>query len=98
NGAIRKTTSIDDVKAAHDAELFVWVDVEKRTPETEKLLAETFGLHALTIDDLWSDRAVPKINEFDNYLYILVHGVAHGGGATDLRLMELDIVIGETFV
>jgi magnesium transporter len=99
-GSLRGTDSADDVRAAHAAHQLVWVDLESRTPETESLLADTFRLHPLTIEDIWSEHASPKIDEFDHYLYVLVHAVARDArvdpsGAVSTR--ELDLVLGPDF-
>ena len=97
-GALQQTDSLDDVRAARAAKQLVWVDLEAQTPETEALLRETFALHPLTIEDIWSERASPKVEEFTDYLYVLVHAVARETGATATDLRELDVVIGADFV
>ncbi|RYZ63764.1 MAG: magnesium/cobalt transporter CorA, partial [Proteobacteria bacterium] len=65
---------------------------------TDALLESTFGLHPLVIEDIWGDRSLPKIEDFDGYLYVLVHGVASTARFDELRLLELDIVFGKNFV
>ncbi len=98
NGAIRATSDVEQVRAALAAELPMWVELEHRTPETEALLTDVFHVHALTIEDIWGDCASPKIDDFDEYLYVLVHGIRGATTSADLDLVELDIVIGQTFV
>jgi magnesium transporter len=95
---LRETTSCDDVRAAYAAGELVWVDLQTKTPETEALLEQTFALHRLTIDDIWSERASPRVEEFAGYLYLLIHAVTRDEGASVLRLRELDVVIGKSFV
>ena len=97
DGKVKVTTSPEEIRAAHIAGKTVWVDVEQRTPESEELLSNTFHLHPLVVEDIWADRSVPKIDEFDEYLYIVVHGVKTGS-ATGVDLSVYDIVIGKTFV
>ncbi len=98
DGALRETSSADDVRKAHAGQQLIWVDLQTQTPETEALLADTFKLHSLTIDDIWSDRVSPKVEEFADYVYVLVHAVARKGGAGSIDLRELDLVIGGNFV
>jgi magnesium transporter len=94
---IRTTNSVAEVAAAHAQKRTLWVDLEERTPETEALLADTFKLHPLVIEDIWGDRSLPKIEDFDAYLYLIVHGVKQGSGRR-IELLELDLVLGQTFV
>jgi magnesium transporter len=97
DGTLRESRSADDVHKAVGAGHLVWVELEERTPETEALLRDTFALHALTQEDIWAERASPKVEQFADYLYVLVHTVARDDGA-QLKLRELDVVIGKQFL
>src|SRR6478609_3153929 len=99
DGEVRTTESADDVRAAFAAGKHLWVDLEERTEQTQSLLEETFRLHPLVIEDVWGDRSLPKIEDFDEYLYVIVHGVKSDKGTLeDLQLVELDLVLGMTWV
>src|SRR5579859_7257019 len=98
DGSMETTTSFDEVRAAHAAGRTVWVDLEARSPENEALLTETFALHPLTVEDVWVDRSSPKVEQLGNYLYVLVHIARAAAGGTDIELLELDLIIGPTFV
>jgi magnesium transporter len=97
NNALKETILAEDVRAAVADGRHVWVNLEERTAETEALLADTFSLHPLTIEDIWADRSAPKIEAFENYLYLIVHAVRRKG-VQPLELRELDIVIGANYV
>jgi Mg2+ and Co2+ transporter CorA len=87
------TTQLDDVRAALAAKEPFWLDLERQTPECDAFLRDDLKLHPLTIEDIWNDRGHPKIDDFDEYLYIIVHGI----GATErekLALVEIDVVLG----
>ena len=76
----------------------VWVDADQRTPEVEALLAR-LKLHALTVEDIFETRTVPKIEDFGKYLYVLAHAVrVPASGPADLDQAELDIVMGPNWV
>ncbi len=97
-GSLFGTRDAGEVRKAHAAGNMLWVDLEAQTPETDALLAETFNLHPLVIEDIWGERSLPKIEDFDDYLYVLVHGVKEGTKPHEIRLVEMDIVFGKTFV
>ncbi len=91
------TTRVEEIRAALAAKKKVWVDLERHSPEADALLKDTLKLHPLTIEDIWGLRSQPKIDDFDDYLYVIIHGV--GSRKKDkLALVEIDIVIGETFL
>jgi magnesium transporter len=90
---IHSTTNLDDIRAAIARQQLVWIDLEEHTPDADVLLAEVLGIHPLTIEDIWGPRELPKIDDFDDYLYVLVHGIG-GRNKDQLELVEIDVVIG----
>ncbi|HEY0194363.1 MAG TPA: magnesium/cobalt transporter CorA [Kofleriaceae bacterium] len=75
----------------------IWIDLERQSPEANALLADTLKLHPLTIEDIWAERSRPKIDDFDAYLYVIVHGI--GAAQEDkLKTVEIDIVIGPNWL
>ncbi|MGE0402272.1 MAG: CorA family divalent cation transporter, partial [Kofleriaceae bacterium] len=87
------TTKLDDIIAALAAKKPIWIDLERHSPDADKLL-EHLKFHPLTIEDVWGPRGQPKIDDFDEYLYVILHGV--GSKKRDkLELVEIDVVIGD---
>jgi magnesium transporter len=93
---LRTTSSLEDIRAAIAEKRVTWVDLEKQSDDASALLAG-LGIHALTIEDIWNNRSQPKLEDYDNYLYVIVHGI-RGTKKAGLDLTELDIVIGGSFV
>ena len=94
---LRVTSDLQEIRAAIEGKLPIWVELEKQGEDCDTLLASVLHLHPLTIEDIWSTRSAPKLEDYDNYLYVIVHTVRaakHG----KFELVELDIVIGQTFV
>jgi magnesium transporter len=54
-------------------------------------------LHPLTIEDIWATRSQPKLEDYETYLYLIIHGVA-GTKAGEIELIELDLVLGSSYV
>lgn len=90
------STEGPDILAAIKAGKNVWVELERRTAEADELL-HALEIHTLTIDDIWGTRNQPKIDDFPNYLYVIVHGI---GAAKKhrLELVEVDIIIGPNWL
>ncbi|HEY6176982.1 MAG TPA: magnesium/cobalt transporter CorA [Kofleriaceae bacterium] len=94
---LRTTTDPAEMRAALGEGRRIWIDLERQTPEANALLADTLKLHPLTIEDIWADRMRPKLDDFDAYLYVIVHGI--GGAKHDrLQTIEIDIVIGPNWL
>lgn len=74
----------------------VWIDTDERNAELETFLAEKLGMHPLVIEDVFSDRLTPKVEDYSEYLYIVMHAMKHEeGAAREMATTELDIVIGK---
>lgn len=91
------TTAPAEIRAALAAGQRIWIELERESPEAHALLADTLQLHPLTIEDIWHDRQRPKIDDFDAYLYVIIHGV--GSARHDrLKTVEIDVVIGPNWL
>jgi len=97
-GQVRQIRDPDAIREAHAAGRHLWVEIGDPSATTEAFLTSTFGVHPLIVEDIFGERSVPKIDEFDTHLYIVVHAI---GPARDPLVADvglLDVVIGDTFV
>ncbi len=81
-----------------DKSLTIWVDMENPTEDDDKILTDIFGLHPLVVEDCRADRHHPKIEEFPDYLYFIMHGVRADTSAERFNTIELDGVLGTNYV
>jgi len=101
DGTVRTDLQLADFPGAlHDPTGILWVDFEATPPETdEPTLREVFGFHPLAVDDALQETHVPKIDDWDTYLYIVLHAVTFDptdGGHVDT--LELDVFLGRNFM
>lgn len=90
---LRTTTDPAEIRAALADDRRIWIALERQTPDADALLGEVLRLHPLTIEDIWAERSRPKLDDFDAYLYVIVHGI--GAARHDkLQTVEIDVVIG----
>lgn len=97
----RTTTSFDEIAAAHGEGKRFWVELDERVPEADKLLIDVLGIHPLAIEDVWNDVGIPKVEDFADYVQLVMHGVREadvGGTDIPLALTELDVIIGGHFL
>ncbi len=81
-----------------DQNNLVWVDMEAPTAADEKILAEVFHFHPLTIEDAVATRNQPKVEAFPDYLFFIVHGVRVETNSRTFATKELDGYLGKNFV
>ena len=78
----------------------LWVDFENTPPqEDEPILIRTFGFHPLAVDDALQESHVPKVDDWDQYLYLVLHAIAfdHSDGGR-LDTLELDVFLGKNYI
>src|SRR5436190_3744922 len=81
-----------------DEKAVIWVDMDQPTEADERILLEVFHFHPLTVEDCREDRHYPKIEEFPNYLYFIVHGVTANTTPDRFNTIELDGFLGPNYV
>jgi len=95
---LRVTQDPKEIHAALEAKRPIWIELEKKDHACDVLLSQQLNLHPLTIEDIWAHRSAPKLEDYDNYLYIIIHGIKASKAEASIELVELDIVIGPTYV
>jgi magnesium transporter len=90
-----------------DTNLFLWVDLEKPTPEEAKFyLDEVFHFHQLSIEDCVMVSPSPKVEEyvpkdddkFSPYLFIVIHAVDYSRKDGVFATSELNFFLGKNFL
>ena len=84
---------------ANDPSQWIWVDFEDEEPTREKeFFLETFGLHPLAISDAHRERHPPKLETFDNYLFLLVNGLDSATTELEFQTISIAFFISERFM
>ena len=75
---------------------FVWVALKDATEAELETMREEFGLHELAVEDARHGHQRPKIEEYGDSLFVVLHMVEVVGD--DLRVGEVDIFVGRNYV
>ena len=101
-GQSRTGLSVDDVNAAvASARGCLWVDIDLTVPGQGELLKQIKGLHPLSVDDALSRKQRPKVEEYNDYLFIVVLGVRFHEETPDpydLQTFDLCFFLGTHFL
>ncbi len=81
-----------------DPAVMLWVDLAEPTEaEIRQIMQELFSVHPLTIEDCLQDSPLPKVEEYDGYIYIVVHAVDYTR-TEKFTTTELDLILGKNFL
>ena len=75
-----------------------WVNIERPGPLESAWLEEQFDFHALDLEDVLSRNQRPKIDEYPDYLFIVLHFPVFDRTVKRLNAGELDIFVGPGFL
>ena len=66
----------DDVAARlADGKSQLWVDLSSPGDEEYRFLTEMMHLHPLAVEDLSHPRMLPKVEEYDSTLFLILHDI-----------------------
>jgi magnesium transporter len=77
-------------------ECFVWVAIKDPEPQELHRMQEEFGLHPLAVEDALSGHQRPKIEEYGDSLFAVLHVPVPGDD--EIEVAELDLFVGPNYV
>jgi magnesium transporter len=75
-----------------------WIHIDEPRLADRVWLAENFGFHELDLEDVASHNQRPKVDEYDNYLFLVMQFPRFDKEAGRLHAAELDIFVGSDYV
>jgi len=70
-----------------------WIHLDEYDEDTITELADRFGWHPLDLEDVLSKRQRPKVDDYDDYLFAVLHFPAYDKNIQRLNAAELDVFI-----
>src|SRR3954447_18091775 len=81
-----------------EAEGLRWINIERPRAADRAWLEEHFEFHQLDYEDVYSRNQRPKVDEYDGYLFIVLHFPRFDKHVGRLNAAELDLFVGRDFV
>jgi magnesium transporter len=75
-----------------------WVHLDRPDPAAAHALAERFGWHELDVEDVLSKRQRPKVDEYPEYLFGVLHFPVYDKTIQRLNAAELDFFLGPDYL
>ncbi|HEV2723434.1 MAG TPA: magnesium transporter CorA family protein [Thermoleophilaceae bacterium] len=75
-----------------------WINIERPGPVERGWLEEHFNFHHLDFEDVASRNQRPKIDEYPDYLFIVLHFPVFDKSLGRLNAAELDMFVGQDFL
>lgn len=75
-----------------------WIKIENPTTEDIEVLRRNFNFHPLDLEDCLSKIERPKIDEYDDYLFIVMHFPIYDQDREVSQPAEIDFFIGTSYL
>src|SRR5215204_5327999 len=86
----------EPVELSHNG--LTWIHLDAPDAEQATTLAERFGWHALDVEDVLSKRQRPKIDDYPDYLFAVLHFPVYDKTVQRLNAAELDFFLGPDYL
>lgn len=86
--------------ALQDRGGLLWVDLtDEPGASCEPILRQVFNFHPLAIEDALEEKHVPRVDDWGDYLYLVLHAIGFDPAAEEpLHTGELDVFLGRNYV
>ncbi len=101
DGALLRDLAPRELKAAIDARTPLWVDLDVTDRHQVACLENLFGFHPLSVEDTLNPQSRVKLEEFPDYLFVIVRGVAYKHDTADpydIETYNLCFFLGRGFL
>ncbi len=88
NGLPRVSTT-DPFGPAPGEGAWRWIDLEAPTAEELKAVGEAYGFHPVALEDCATFDRRPKLEQYDEHLFVVIHALSDADEQADVELSEL---------
>ncbi len=93
---VRQTSDLAELPGLLQSDDTFWIDTTSIDEPLRALLTDVLKLHPLAVEDILLDRPGPKVEDYGDYLYMVIHGVDCADADVEhVTTVELDLVLSE---
>ena len=75
-----------------------WIHIPKPRHHAQKWLEQNFEFHPLDYEDIYSRNQRPKVDRYDDYLFVVLQFPRYDRDRERLNVVELDLFAGPDYV
>lgn len=99
----RRTDGPDDfsdalAQARAEGDAFLWIGLHEPTEKEFSLVTNEFGLHPLAVEDALGAHQRPKLEVYDDSLFVVLKPVEYEPDSDTVSADELMVFVGDSFV
>jgi magnesium transporter len=98
NGQTRIADRVEAAWLDPSSDVTLWVDLAAPGEEERRLLLDVFHFHPLSVEDAGSALQFPKIEAYEGYLYLVLHGIDPKPQQTQFATRDVDFFLGRRYL
>lgn len=98
NGHTGTTDKVDPAWLGPESAVVFWADLAAPTKDDAKLLTDVFKFHELSVEDALQVSHHPKIEPYDGYLYVILHGIDSKTARTRFSTRDVDFFLTDRYL
>jgi magnesium transporter len=98
NGVTEQATSIDRAWLNPASGVFLWIDLAAPSVPESLVLSDTFAFHPLSVEDAMAPVEYPKAEEYNGYLYVVLHGIDFRAAEHGFATHDIDFFLGPNYL
>jgi magnesium transporter len=98
DGSTRNAEAVDPSWLRPETSVPVWVDLNDPNPEESRVLTDVFRFHELAVEDALAEIHHPKVEAYNGYLYVILHGIDFRAREHRFRTQDVDFFLGPNYL
>jgi len=95
----REIEGIEECYPFRETPTATWVNVDGlHDVDPVRGVGEHFGFHPLVLEDVLSVGQRPKVEEYEAYLYLVLHMLSYDAATRSVQNEQLSLILGENYV
>jgi magnesium transporter len=98
-GVTRQVDHLDPALLRPESQAMVWVDLQEPTEaESSAILRDAFHFNEFSIEDALAKVQYPKIESYEAYLYLVLHGIDFKAAQHQFATHDVDFFVGPNYL
>lgn len=91
--------TVEEALSFRNKSSVMWLNIDGvHQPEIIEQVSKSFGLHPLVAEDIASTGQRPKMEDFDDYIFVVLRMLWFDGNENETKTEQMSIILGRDFV
>ncbi|MBU4317609.1 MAG: magnesium/cobalt transporter CorA [Proteobacteria bacterium] len=95
----KQDASMENISPVNASDLTAWINIDGiHDAGVIETIGKHFNIHALTLEDIMHTGQRPKVEEFEDYLYVVIKMLTFEEGQDKIHSEQVSFILGDNFL